>query len=164
MGKSLFGQIKGMLSKQKKSQISVAAETPPTTSNLSRIGLATGNAPVQQMEPVAAAPAPQVQMTVTGMPQPSASMDQATPVGIQFYAEVPLQQSAEEIVNVSRRASNCQEALMSPTGDGAWQVSVTLKMLPVPQEIHTVESVLADWAGKLGGISKGWGLAQSRAA
>ena len=40
------------------------------------------------------------------------------PVGVQFFAEVPLQQSAEEIVNVSRRASNCIDATMSPDSNG----------------------------------------------
>jgi hypothetical protein len=53
---------------------------------------------------------------------------------------------------------------MSPAGDGNWTIAITLRMLPVPQQIHNVESVLADWAGKLGGSSKGWGLAQGKAA
>jgi hypothetical protein len=77
---------------------------------------------------------------------------------------VPLQQSAEEIVSVSQRGSNCLEATMSPAGDGNWTIAITLRMLPVPQQIHNVESVLADWVAKLGGTSKGWGLAQGKAA
>ena len=32
---------------------------------------------------------------------------------------------------------------MSPAGDGNWTIAITLRMLPVPQQIHNVESVLA---------------------
>ena len=41
-----------------------------------------------------------------------------------------LQQSAEEIVSVSKRGSNCLEATMSPAGDGNWTIAITLRMLP----------------------------------
>lgn len=168
MGKSLFGKLKSVLSRKKTSEISTAAQQPPATANLSRIGLGAG---------IAAAAAPQTNMPdisgfaaamTTGQPaMPSVSHapnTEISPVGVQFFAEVPLQASAEEIVNVSRTASNCINAEMSPAGDGVWSVAITLNMAPVPQEIHTVESVLSEWTGKLGGMAKGWGLAQGRAA
>lgn len=170
MGNSLFGKLKSVLSRKKKSDISTAVEQPPATANLSRIGLGAGGM-------AAATPQPNPNMPdisgfaaamTTGKPaMPSASPAShadVAPVGVQFFAEVPLQASAEEIVNVSRTASNCIRADMSPAGDGVWSVAITLNMSPVPQEIHTVESVLADWAGKLGGMAKGWGLAQGQAA
>lgn len=164
MGKSLFGQLKNMLSRQKKSEISTPAQ-PQAAANLSRIGL--GNAapaPVNGPDmsgftQMPEGPAPG--MTVTGA---AVGAGNTMPVAVQFFAEVPLQQSAEEIVSVSKRAANCINAEMNPAGEGRWTVSVTLNMAPVPQAIHEVETVLADWAGKLGGMSKGWGLAQGQAA
>jgi hypothetical protein len=166
MGKSLFGQLKGLLSKEKKSAVRQSEPEPTGTANLSRIGLggATAEAamPADPM-PQSTAFDPSVQMapmTPQAMPQQA----DAAPASIQFFAEVPLQQSAEEIVSVSQRGSNCLEATMSPAGDGNWTIAITLRMLPVPQQIHNVESVLADWVAKLGGTSKGWGLAQGKAA
>jgi hypothetical protein len=167
MGKSLFGQLKGLLSRQKKSDLGETEAPTSSVSNLSRIGLSTANEadmhaadPAQQEQAVHD---PSVQMTpATAQAMPE--QQDASPASIQFFAEVPLQQSAEEIVNVSQRGSNCLEATMTPAGDGNWSVSITLRMLAVPQQIHNVESMLADWAGKLGGTSKGWGLAQGKAA
>lgn len=166
MGKSLFGQLKGLLSKEKKSAVRQSEPEPTGTANLSRIGLGStttqAEAPVGSM-PQTSALDPSVQMAPM-TPQARPEQADASPASIQFFAEVPLQQSAEEIVSVSQRGSNCLEATMSPTGDGNWTIAVTLRMLPVPQQIHNVESVLADWAAKLGGSSKGWGLAQGKAA
>ena len=168
MGKSLFGKLKSVLSRKKTSEISAAAPQPQATANLSRIGL--GNS--APYTPDSAMNAPDISGFTTALPSGAPAMGAASqtasasikPVGVQFFAEVPLQQSAEEIVNVSRRASNCIDATMSPDGNGAWSVSITLNMPPVPQEIHNVETVLAEWTGKLGGASKGWGLAQGQAA
>lgn len=165
MGKSLFGQLKGLLSKEKKSAVLQTEPEPTGTANLSRIGLggaAPAEKPVDQ-SPQTSALDPSVQMAPM-TPQVMSEQADAAPASIQFFAEVPLQQSAEEIVSVSKRGSNCLEATMSPAGDGNWTIAITLRMLPVPQQIHNVESVLADWAGKLGGSSKGWGLAQGKAA
>ena len=168
MGKSLFGKLKGVLYRKKTSEISAAAPQPQATANLSRIGL--GNATPYPAGGATNAPDisgfSAVLPNGNGMPGAMAQPGTAhvQPVGVQFFAEVPLQQSAEEIVNVSRRASNCLDATMAPSGSGAWSVSITLNMSPVPQEIHTVETVLSEWASKLGGISKGWGLAQGQAA
>ena len=173
MGKSLFGQLKGMLSREKKSTIAAPASQLNSTANLSRIGLAgSATPPVEAGQPdfSGISPAPSVDMGFMAAETPPAAAGgqiaggQTVPVGIQFMAEVPLQQSAEEIVNVSRRASNCMDANLIPAGDGKWNVIVTLSMQPVPQHIHEVESVMADWAGKLGGVSRGWGLAQGHAA
>ncbi len=168
MGKSLFGQLKGMLSREKKSAIAVPASQPSAGNNLSRIGLA-GDAPVMpgiSQQPMQGfSPAPSVDLGMpAGEPMSGFGGAQIMPVGIQFLAEVPLQQSAEEIVNVSRRASNCLAANLQQAGDGKWNVVVTLSMQPVPQHIHEVETVMAEWAGKLGGASRGWGLAQGHAA
>ena len=167
MGKSLFGQLKGLLSRQKKSDLGETETATSSVSNLSRIGLSTAN----EAEMHAAGPAeqelaahdPSVQMA-PATAHVTAEQQDASPASIEFFAEVPLQQSAEEIVDVSQRGSNCLEATMSPTADGNWSVSITLRMLAVPQQIHNVESMLASWAGKLGGTSKGWGLAQGKAA
>ena len=168
MGKSLFGKLKGVLSRKKTSEISTAAPQPQATANLSRIGL--GNP--SPYTPGAAMDVPDISgfsavlpsgNAFPGAPAP-AGMANAPAVGVQFFAEIPLQQSAEEIVNVSRRASNCIRATMAPAGNGAWSVAITLNMPPVPQEIHDVETVLAEWTGKLGGSSRGWGLAQGQAA
>ncbi len=168
MDKSLFGKLKGVLSRKNTSEISAAAPEPQATANLSRIGL--GNS--APYTPGSTANAPDISGFSAALPSGSAFPDASAKtaaanvpaVGVQFFAEVPLQQSAEEIVNVSRRASNCTDAAMSPASNGAWSVSITLNMPPVPQEIHTVETVLAEWTGKLGGTSKGWGLAQGQAA
>ena len=174
MGKSLFGQLKGMLSREKKSTIAVPVPQPNSTANLSRIGLAAAaTSPATetgQPDFSGFSPAPSVDMGIMGgdaMPGVAGTRPaggQIVPVGIQFMAEVPLQQSAEEIINVSRRATNCLDANMAPAADGKWNVIVTLSMQPVPQQIHEVETVMADWAGKLGGVSRGWGLAQGTAA
>jgi hypothetical protein len=178
MGKSLFGQLKGVLSREKKSSIAVPASQPSSSANLSRIGLAgaaTPAAPAGQQDFSGFSPAPSVDMGfMAGEAMPGTAGGQIAggqiaggqivPVGIQFMAEVPLQQSAEEIVNVSRRATNCMDANLMPAADNKWNVIVTLSMQPVPQHIHEVETLMADWAGKLGGISKGWGLAQGHAA
>lgn len=168
MGNSLFGKLKGVLSRKKKSEISTAAVQPPATANLSRIGLGATTAAASAHQPNMPDISGFAAAMTAGQPaMPPAFHSTATevsPVGVQFFAEVPLQASAEEIVRVSRSASNCTNAELSLAGDGTWSVSITLNMAPVPQEIHTVESVLSDWAGKLGGSAKGWGLAQGRAA
>ncbi len=168
MGNSLFGKLKGVLSRKKKSDISAAAPQPQASTNLSRIGLGTTTAAASAHQPNMPDISGFAAAMTAGQPAmpsaPHAIDTEVSPVGVQFFAEVPLQASAEEIVNVSRSASNCMNAELSPAGDGTWSVSITLSMAPVPQEIHTVESVLADWAGKLGGSAKGWGLAQGRAA
>lgn len=163
MGESLFAKLRSVLSRQKTSKIS-APEEPQASANLSRLKLG-GRASASAAPTIPDMTGPDIS-AFAASPAASAHThsDHITPVGVQFFAEVPLQQSAEEIVTVSKRASNCLTADMSPAGDGHWTVSVTLNMAPVPQEIHTVESVLSDWASKLGGSSKGWGLAQGRTA
>ncbi len=166
MGNSLFGKLKGVLSRKKKSDISTAAPQPPATANLSRIGLGARGVSAHQpnMPDISGFAAAMTAGQPAMQPVFHSTATEISPVGVQFFAEVPLQASAEEIVRVSRSASNCINAELSPAADGTWSVSITLNMAPVPQEIHTVESVLSDWAGKLGGSAKGWGLAQGRAA
>ena len=164
MGSSLLGKFKGLLSRQKKSKIASQEPLSDATVNLSRIGMAVKAAtqPAVEPPPVQAsgdATPPDVQL-VQSQPAPAEVSD----VGIQFFAELPLQHSAEEVVTVSRRAENCLSAEAQPVGEGFWSVAITLSMQPVPQEIHNIEATLEAWTGKLGGSSKGWGLSQGQAA
>ncbi len=160
MGESLFGKLRDVLSREKTSDIDTTVNIAVSPANLARIGLATGT-PVSQTTPDLGAPAPE--MPVAGIQQEAAASDIA-PVGIQFFAEVPTQECANEIVSVSQAAQNCLSAEAQPVGDSIWSVAVTLCMMPVPQEIHAIEMVFQTWAQKLGGTSKGWGLSQNQAA
>lgn len=163
MGSSLFGKLKAMMSRQKTSEISGASVPSDVNSNLSRIGLAaktSASAPASEHEVTSPGPAaPDVQLN-----QQAVGNQSVAAVGVQFFAEVPHQQCAEEIVTVSKRASNCTDAVAHPAGGDLWNVVITLNMPPVPQDIHTVESTLQAWTEKLGGSSKGWGLSQNQAA
>jgi hypothetical protein len=159
MSSSLFGKLKSVLSRQKKSEIATQATVNDVTAGLSRIGMAVK----QSAQPVGDSVTndiSQPDVQTTPLPAQEVVMD----VGIQFFAEVPLQECADEIVSVSQRAKNCMSAHTQPVGDGIWQVAVTLSMAPIPQEIHNMETVLQAWAEKFGGSSKGWGLSQSQAA
>jgi hypothetical protein len=162
MGSSLLGKFKGLLSRQKKSKIASQEPAADATANLSRIGMAVKTGAQPAVDPAQAsgsATPPDVQLAQS---QPAAA--EVSDVGIQFFAELPLQHSAEEIVTVSRRAKNCLTAEAQPVGEGFWSVAITLSMQPIPQEIHKIEATLEAWAGKLGGSSKGWGLSQGQAA
>ena len=160
MGESLFLKLFNVLSRQKKSDISSAPEMTGTASPLARIGLAS-TVGEQDTGPAGH----QFISTAAADETPGMHADQsAQPGGIEFFAELPLQQSADEIISVSRQANNCTAAEVSQTADGAWTVRVTLSMLPVPQQIHTVETIFDFWAGKLGGSAKGWGLSQPGSA
>ena len=165
MGSSLFGKLKGMLSSQKTSDISRTAPSTSTISDLSRIGLATkSTASPMENSSVDSTPAVNMSAPDVVLSQQTNTSFNTSPVGVQFFAEVPHQQCAEEIVNVSKRANNCLSAVAQPIGGDLWSVSITLNMTPVPQDIHTVESTLQAWTEKLGGSSKGWGLSQNQAA
>ena len=160
MGESFFGKLRDVMSREKTSDIDGAVNAASSTASLARIGLATGNRPATAM--------PGGNSAVPGLPVPEIQQDPSSltiaPVGIQFFAEVPSQQCAEEIVSISRSAHNCLSAEAQPVGDSIWTVAITLGMTPVPQEIHAVETVFQTWAQKLGGVSKGWGLSQNQAA
>ncbi|WP_108882575.1 ribonuclease E inhibitor RraB [Anderseniella sp. Alg231-50] len=160
MGESLFGKLRDVLSREKTSDIVTPVSVTGSPANLARIGLAT-RSPAGTELPGGNLPAP-------GMPtdplQQAAPSSGVAPVDIQFFAEVPSQQCAEEIVSISQGATNCQSAQAQPISDTVWTVAVTLCMAPVPQEIHAIETVFQTWAQKLGGASKGWGLSQNQAA
>ena len=160
MGESLFGKLRDVLSREKTSDITGPVNVGSSPNNLARIGLATGNrtgtALPDQNSTAPVLPVPEIQQ----IPPSSAT----APVGIQFFAEVPSQQGAEEIVSISQGARNCLSAEAQPVGDSLWTVTITVCMKPVPQEIHAVETVFQTWAQKLGGASKGWDLSQNQAA
>ncbi len=158
MGDSLFGKLRGILSRQKTSDISTTIVTSDPAASLSRIGLAA-----RDTVPTPEVPSHDQHASVPDVQLAEAS-PAAAPVGIQFFAEVPMQQCADEIVNVSRRASNCLAAVSHAINENTWSVSVTLEMAPVPQRIHEIESTMQLWSEKLGGTSKGWGLTQNHAA
>lgn len=164
MAKSLFSKFKGLMSRQKKSEISGKEAETAGSANLSRIGLTTvpagADLPEGLGQTAQQASDPSVSLNLSGTEGP-APAEHSEPVGIQFYAELPIQASAEEIVNVSKRADNCVDATLEATGEDSWRVSLVLKMLPVPQQIHEVENMLDIWSQKLGGKSNGWGLAQA---
>lgn len=160
MSESFFGKLRDVLSSETTSDIAVPVSVTSSHANMARIGLAAptsvGTAMPGQNLPVPGMPA-------AGM-QPDPSSQHIAPVGIQFFAEVPSQQCADEIVSISQAAHNCLSAVAQPVGDNIWTVAVTLCMTPVPQEIHAIETVFQTWAQKLGGASKGWGLSQHQAA
>lgn len=160
MGESLFGKLRDVLSREKTSDITSPVNVMNSPATLARIGLATGNP--------AGTVLPGQNSAVPGMPvaeiQQVPSSSAIAPVGIQFFAEVPSQQCANEIVSISQGAHNCLSAEAQPVGDSLWTVAITLCMTPVPQEIHAIETVFQTWAQKLGGASKGWGLSQNQTA
>ncbi len=161
MGESLFGKLRGVLSREQTSDIAFQNSEVNPTANLARLGLASGN--------MQAAMTPHVgsldfEPLAAGAVQPGLPLPNVTPVGIQFFADVPSQEGADEIMSVSQNGENCLSADKKPAGDGIWTVAVTLFMAPVPQEIHAIETVLQTWAQKLGGTSRGWGLSQDQAA
>lgn len=160
MGESLFGKLRDVLSSEQTSDIAIQDSAINPSANLARIGLASGNVQGTTM-PHDGSPVFDQMATGSqqGLPPPNVA-----PVGIQFFAEVPSQECANEIMSVSRSGENCLSADAQPVGDGIWTVAVTLCMAPVPQEIHAIETVLQTWAQKLGGISKGWGLSQNQPA
>ncbi len=160
MGESLFGKLRDLLSRETKSGIGGHKTTKPSASNLSRIGLATASTE----EPVFENERASAEETVAAADHADPSSGEIFPVGIEFLAEVPSQQSAYEMVSVSRGADNCLSADAQPVDNIAWHVSVTLCMEPVPQQIHAVEDLLQTWAEQHGGSSKGWGLSQGQAA
>jgi len=160
MGESLFGKLRDVMSREKTSDIAIQASAMNSSTNLARIGLATGNMQATTMPHDGSPVSPSLAAgTQPGLPSPNVA-----PVGIQFFAELPSQECANEILSVSQRAENCLSAESQPVGEGIWTVAVTLSMAPVPQEIHAIETVLQTWAQKMGGASKGWGLSQNQAA
>lgn len=160
MGESLFGKLRDVMSREKTSDIDGAVSAASPSASLARIGLATGN-PTGTVSSNHGSTMPE--LSVPGV-QPAPPASAIAPVGIQFFAEVPSQQCANEIVTISQVAQNCLSAEAQPAGDDLWTVAVTLCMTPVPQEIHAIETVFQTWAQKLGGASKGWGLSQNQAA
>lgn len=160
MGESLFGKLRDLLSRETKSGIGDDKTATPSSSNLARIGLSAANTGEPVMENESAS----VEQTVAAADHTYPSSTEVSPVGIEFFAEVPSQQCAYEMVTVSRGADNCLSADAQPVANIAWNVSVTLSMEPVPQQIHAVEDLFQAWAEQLGGSSKGWGLSQGQAA
>ena len=112
MGESLFGKLRDVLSPEKTSDIAVPVNVTNSPANMARIGLATGNSAGTAM--------PGQNSAVPGLPvagiQPDPSSQHIAPVGIQFFAEVPSQQCADEIVSISRGAHNCLSAVAQPVG------------------------------------------------
>jgi len=160
MGESLFGKLRDVMSREKTSDIDGPVSVANSTASLARIGLATGTPTGTELSNQGSA-MPGLSVPAVQSATPSSAI---APVGIQFFAEVPSQQCANEIVSISQIAQNCLSAEAQPAGDDLWTVAITLCMTPVPQEIHAIETVFQTWAQKLGGASKGWGLSQNQAA
>ncbi len=160
MGESLFGKLRGVLSRETTSDIAAQESVVNSGANLARIGLVTGNLKDSELPPNS----PPVTGETAGALPPSLPTSSVEPVGIQFFAELPTQECANEISSVSQLAEDCLSTEVKPAGDGVWSVAVTLRMSPIPQEIHAIESLLQTWAQKMGGVSKGWGLSQNQAA
>ena len=161
MGESLFGKLRGVFSRETTSDITAQIDVVNSGANLARIGLA-GNTVAQSN----GLPSGNLSFgeTPTVPAQQNLPASDVEPVGIQFFAELPTEESANEISAISQQAENCLSSETKPAGDGVWSVAVTLKMAPVPHEIYAIESVLQTWAQKMGGAAKGWGLSQNQAA
>jgi hypothetical protein len=143
MGESLIGRLKGVLAKKP------AAETAAMDQP------AQDPAAVTQQDPLLPSPA---------RARDVAGADQLVP--IEFRALVPNEAAAREIAEVSRRGSDCIDAAMSLSGrsDLAWQVLVTLTMIPKPEAIRDNVELVALFSSRFGGRADGWQMRERPAA
>jgi len=133
MEESLIGRLKTVLARKPATETTVGA--PP------------GHA----------APARELSSVELPLPdQPASDADQL--VAIEFRALVPNEAAAREIAEVSRRGSDCAEAVASPAdrSDLSWQVLVTLNMIPKPETIRDNVELVALFASRFGGRADGW--------
>jgi Regulator of ribonuclease activity B len=88
--------------------------------------------------------------------EPKRDADQL--VAIEFRALVPNEGAAREIAEVSRRGSDCADAVASLSGrsDLSWQVLVTLNMIPKPETIRDNVELVALFSSRFGGRADGW--------
>jgi hypothetical protein len=144
MGESLIGRLKGVLAKKPATEASVTE--PPAAE------LPAPEVPVPD-QPAAAAPEPPAPIRPK---EPKGDSDQL--VAIEFRALLPNEAAAREIAEVSRRGSDCANAVASPSGrsDLSWQVLVTLDMIPRPEAIRDNVELVALFSSRLGGRADGW--------
>ena len=133
MEESLIGRLKTVLAKKPAAEASVA-EAPDHI--------------------VPACELPSIELP---LPDQSAS-DADQLVAIEFRALVPNEAAAREIAEVSRRGSDCAEAVAGPSGrsDMSWQVLVTLNMIPKPETIRDNVELVALFSSRFGGRADGW--------
>ena len=135
MGESLIGRLKGVLAKKP------AAETTATD------------------QPALDPPAVVQQDPLLPSPAPSRNAGEADRlILIEFRALVPNEAAAREIAEVSRRGSDCTDVSSSPSGrsDLAWQVLLTLTMIPKPEAIRDNVELVALFSSRFGGRADGW--------
>ena len=153
MGESLIGRLKGVLAKKPAAE-TAAREQPaldppaPDQPAIDRTAAVQCAGPaVVQQDPL--------------LPSPASSRDAGEAdrlVPIEFRALVPDEAAAREIAEVSRRGSDCIDASSSPSGRGdlAWQVLVTLTMIPKPEAIRDNVELVALFSSRFGGRADGW--------
>ena len=134
MEESLIGRLKTVLAKKSAPEASVA-ESPDQF--------------VQARE----LPSTEHPLTPGG---PASDADQL--VAIEFRALVPNEAAAREIAEVSRRGSDCVEAVASPSdrSELSWQVLVILNMIPKPETIRDNVELVALFSSRFGGRADGW--------
>jgi hypothetical protein len=160
MGESLIGRLKGVLAKKTATETPVTDQPALDPPALDQPATAT---PEPAADRTAAAPTadPAVVPQDPLLPSPALSKDAREPdqlVPIEFRALVPNEAAAREIVEVSRRGNDCIAAASSPSGrsDLAWQVLVTLTMIPKPEAIRDNVELVALFSSRLGGRADGW--------
>jgi|SRR5690349_1767454 hypothetical protein len=168
MGESLIGRLKGVLAKKPATEPSAADEPAVDPPAPNRPATA---APEPAADRTAAAPSaePAVVPQDPLLPSPAPSNEAHDPdqlVPIEFRALVPDEAAAREIAEVSRRGSDCRDAAASPSGrsDLAWQVLVTLTMIPKPEAIRDTVELVALFSSRLGGRADGWQMREPPAS
>jgi Regulator of ribonuclease activity B len=160
MGESLIGRLKGVLAKKPATEASLADEPALDPPALDQPPTATPEAAADRTASVhSTGPVVVPQDPLLPSPAPSNKAhepDQLVP--IEFRALVPDEAAAREIAEVSRRGSDCSDAAASPSGrsDLAWQVLVTLTMIPKPEAIRDTVELVALFSSRLGGRADGW--------
>ena len=140
MGESLIDRLKTVLAKKPATEATVAE-------------------PSDHEVPVTELPLPDQPATAsaeTPRKEPKSDSDQL--VAIEFRALVPNEAAAREIAEVSRRGSDCADAVASLSGrsDLSWQVLVTLNMIPKPETIRDNVELVALFSSRFGGRADGW--------
>jgi hypothetical protein len=144
MAESLIGRLKTVLAKKPATEATVAEapghEVPVLELPLPDQTAATATAEIARLSPKA----------------PKSDADQL--VAIEFRALVPNEAAAREIAEVSRRGSDCADAVASSSArsDLSWQVLVTLNMIPKPETIRDNVELVALFSSRFGGRADGW--------
>jgi hypothetical protein len=149
MGESLIGRLKTVLAKKPGTEAS-ATEAPD-------LAVPAGELPsIELPPPDRLAATGTAEIAPLAAKEPKRDADQL--VAIEFRALVPNEGAAREIAEVSRRGSDCADAVASLSGrsDLSWQVLVTLNMIPKPETIRDNVELVALFSSRFGGRADGW--------